>query len=131
MASNELKRKTRIVSGGYQYLAVLRNKKVKMDHRVWFSFVSHKILRWASPMLMIGMFVSNVFLLRKRLFSYLLTGEFVFYFLALGAHCIPRLRKLHIFYIPYYFCVVNLAALAGLIRFLSARQNVLWDKVKR
>jgi len=131
LASNEFKRKTRIVSGGYQYLAVLRNKKVKMDHRVWFSFVSHKILRWAAPMLMIGMFVSNVFLLRKRLFSYLLTGQFVFYFLALGAHCIPRLRKLHVFYIPYYFCVVNLAALAGLIRFLSARQNVLWDKVKR
>jgi len=131
LASNELKRKIRIVSGGYQYLAGLLNKKVRMDSRVWFSFVSHKILRWAAPMLMIGTLVSNVFLLRRSLFNYFLTGQAVFYFLALGAHCIPRLRKLHIFYIPYYFCIVNLAALIGAFRFLSAKQNVLWDKVER
>jgi len=131
LASNEFKRKTRIVSGGYQYLSMLLSKKVRMDYRVWFSFISHKIFRWIAPMLMIGMLVSNVFLLRKRLFSYFLTGQFIFYSLALGAHYILRLRKFHIFYIPYYFCVVNLAALIGLIRFLSARQNVLWDKVKR
>jgi len=33
--------------------------------------------------------------------------------------------------VPYYFCVMNYAVVAGLIRFLKGGQKGTWEKAKR
>jgi cellulose synthase/poly-beta-1,6-N-acetylglucosamine synthase-like glycosyltransferase len=128
---DEFRRKSRIVAGGYQYLYWLLRNKCRLGWRTWFSFVSHKLMRWLSPFFLFGLFLCSLALKNDPLFKLILTGQLALYFLALTAHIIPAMRKYHTLYIPYYFFVINLAALMGLLRSIAQKQNVLWDKVSR
>ena len=53
----------------------------------------------------------------------------IFYMLAAGG----RFARLHsaVFRIPYYFALVNLAALRGFFRAVNGRETVLWRKAGR
>lgn len=128
---NEFKRKSRIVAGGFQYLASLAGKGGRFGVMTWFIFFSHKILRWLSPFFMIAVFASSLTLMESGVYRLLVLLQAVFYALAFGGHIFPSFRKNMLFYIPYYFSVVNLAALAGFTRFFLGRQGVSWEKVAR
>jgi hypothetical protein len=39
--------------------------------------------------------------------------------------------KVKIFFVPYYFCMMNYSMYAGFLRFMRGRQSVLWEKAKR
>ena len=130
-AENEFKRKTRIVSGGYQYLAGLFKRDKSLNGIMWFEFISHKILKWVAPFAMIYVFFANLFLLDTPVYRLLFCLQVVFYLLALSGYLYKGLRKVHMVYVPYYFCVVNLAALVGFFRFVFQGQKSLWDKVER
>jgi hypothetical protein len=56
----------------------------------------------------------------------------IFYFLALTGW-ITRNWTAHPVgvYVPFYFCVMNLAALRGLWRFLAKTQTTQWRKAER
>ncbi|OQY09053.1 MAG: hypothetical protein B6I30_10405 [Desulfobacteraceae bacterium 4572_187] len=58
-AANELKRKARIVTGGFQYLSLLMKRNKPLNGKMWFEFVSHKLLRWIAPLLLILLFILN------------------------------------------------------------------------
>lgn len=129
--ADEFMRKSRIIAGGYQYFFSLIAKKRKMGWVTWFSFISHKVLRWLAPFFLIMMLFCNFFLIDHSLFQWTLAIQSVFYFTALAAHVFPVLRKYYFFYLPYYFNVVNVAALVGFKRYFSSSQGVLWEKVRR
>ena len=42
-----------------------------------------------------------------------------------------REMKVKIFFIPYYFCLMNYAVIIGMFRYLFKEQSVLWEKAKR
>ena len=130
-AENEFKRKARIVSGGYQYLTGLIKRNETLGSMVWFEFISHKVCKWMAPFAMLYIFVANLFLLDTMLYVCMLVVQSVFYLMALAGYFVKPLRKNHLIYIPYYFCVVNLAAFVGFYRYLLRGQQALWDKVER
>lgn len=129
---NEFKRKARIVAGGYQYLLEISKKKFRFNFFIWYSLISHKVLRWIAPFLLFFLFISNLILanisIEYRLFLIL---QILFYFSAFLSHKYINLRRKYLFYIPYYFCMVNLAAFIGFIRFLTGVSQVTWEKAKR
>ena len=47
------------------------------------------------------------------------------------AGCIPRVRRYRVISIAHYFCLVQVAALIGLLRGLTGRQSVLWRRFER
>ena len=128
---NEFKRKVRIVSGGYQYVAGLLKRGKTLSWWMWFELISHKVLKWLAPFAMIYVFLANVLFLNQRGYQFLFLCQTFFYLLALFGYLFKDLRKIHLVYIPYYFCVVNLAALIGFFRYWLRGQNALWDKVER
>lgn len=130
-AQNEMKRKTRIVSGGYQYLVNLFRQGKKLSVWMWFCFLSHKILRWAAPFLLSFVLLVNLLLFSLEFFRVLLFCQLCFYFLALLGHILKGLRRINVVYLPYYFCIVNIAAFLGFVQFLRTGETVLWEKVKR
>jgi cellulose synthase/poly-beta-1,6-N-acetylglucosamine synthase-like glycosyltransferase len=131
-AANEFKRKARIVSGGYQFLAHAFSEDGKFSYKMWFSFFSHKILRWLAPHLLLTLLLVNALLLSSTPYLLLFLGQLFFYFLAFLGFWKKELRTIHCVYLPYYFCVVNFAAFVGLVRYASAaRQTALWEKVSR
>lgn len=130
-AENEFKRKGRIVAGGYQFLVDFLKSDGSLKPGMWFSFFSHKVLRWLAPFLLLSLFTITIMLITMPLYFWLFTGQACFYFLALVGFVKKEFRRNYLVYLPYYFCVVNVAAFQGFLRFLSARQQAIWEKVER
>lgn len=130
-AENEAKRKARIVAGGYQFLAAFLKSGRSLSPGMWFAFVSHKILRWFAPFLLLTLLVANITLLDIAGYRWLFGGQSAFYLLAALGFLAKNLRRNYLVYVPYYFTMVNLAAFKGFFRFLTLREQVLWEIVER
>ena len=128
----EFKRKVRMIAGGFQAIGILGNVLNPLNHPiVYFQFVSHKLLRWLAPIFMLGVFVTNLFLLFSHFYQLILFAQLVFYSIAIIAALQENLRKRALFYFPYYFCSLNIAAGIGIKRFILGQQTVKWDKISR
>ena len=133
----ELKRKVRIAAGGIQ--SILRLQKLMNpfhDPLLSFQYISHRVLRWTvTPFLMILALVLNVLIVIQSggvLYQLLLAGQIGFYGLALAGWILEtRKIKVKALFVPYYFCMMNYAVLAGIRRYFNGSQSAAWEKSKR
>jgi len=62
----------------------------------------------------------------------MMLGQIGFYALALVGYILEKRKlKFKMFFIPYYFCVMNYSVYAGFFRFIKGSQSVVWEKAKR
>lgn len=137
---DEVARRARIVAGRYQALAMAPRLLPLRRPVIAWQVISHKFLRPLVPLAMAGALVTNVIALLRPAgpslpqlappFSrLLLLAQIVFYGLAwLGGRLAHRNKLL---YLPTFLVHSNLAAVIGLIRFLTGRQTALWQRVPR
>jgi len=124
--------KVRMTAGGYQ--TICNEFRFLFPPFSWFAFTffSHKILRWITPVLMLLVFSLNLLLLDQAIFQLLLGIQILFYGLSYSGWCIrSRSRIPALLYIPMYFSFMNLALFFGLIAFLKRSQGVKWKKATR
>jgi biofilm PGA synthesis N-glycosyltransferase PgaC len=135
--TEELKRKIRISAGGIQSILYLRSLfNIFKFPIVSFEYISHRVLRWTiTPFLLILAFILNgVIALQDKTFFYLALFllQVFFYTLALIGFIMERRQiRIKALFIPYYFCIMNYAVIAGIFRFFNKGQNVVWDKAER
>ncbi|NOW94098.1 glycosyltransferase family 2 protein [Mucilaginibacter sp. SG564] len=135
--SEELKRKVRIAAGGIQSILRLKSLFYPFVYPVLsFQYISHRVLRWTiTPFLLILSFVLNIILALEpgaTGYQLLLLAQILFYTLAvLGFIMEKKQLRIKILFIPYYFCVMNYAVLAGIIRYFTGKQSAVWEKVQR
>lgn len=135
--TEELKRKVRIAAGGIQSVLRLLPLLNPLQFPVLsFQYVSHRVLRWTvTPLALILALVLNVRICMSSpdfVYRLLLAGQGLFYLMALlGWWSERRSVKIRVFFIPYYFCMMNYAVLAGISRFFSGKQSVVWEKAQR
>ena len=133
----ELKRKIRIAAGGMQSIIWLKSLLNPFYRPLLsFQYVSHRVLRWTVvPFLMILTFILNFYIVLHNdhlIYLFILVCQFGFYFLSLlGWAAASRQVKIKILFIPYYFCMMNYAVIAGIIRYFSGKQSSIWEKAKR
>ena len=133
----ELKRKIRIAAGGIQ--SILRLKKAAnpfLQPVFTFQYISHRVLRWTiTPFLLILVFILNgiiAFNNPDAFYKLLFALQVVFYILSLvGLYFEQKNIRIKALFIPYYFCVMNYAVLAGIIRYYNKNQSAAWEKSKR
>ncbi|UBM60725.1 glycosyltransferase family 2 protein [Marinilongibacter aquaticus] len=134
----ELKRKVRISAGGIQ--SILRLPELLNPFRnpvLSFQYIGHRVLRWTiTPFCLIIAFCANLWLVLDEpthiWISLLFGAQCVFYLLALLGWLLQNRKvKLKIAFIPYYFCMMNYAVIAGLFRYLRGRQSAVWEKAQR
>jgi len=125
----EFERKSRIVLRGLTGFATLRRRMRGM--RLW-QFVSRKLLRWTVGAFAAIAFVANTILAADSLaYTALLAGQVVFYFCAmLGWMKKGDVSPNRLFYIPFYFTMVNSAALFAIAAFLAGRRQRTWEKAE-
>jgi len=135
--AEELKRKIRIAAGGIQ--SILRLKKAANPFNyplLTFQYLSHRVLRWTvTPFLMVVVFVLNILIVAKHdilFYQLMLAAQILFYGLSLAGLVFEQ-RNIRIkpFFIPYYFCLMNYAVVAGMIRYARKNQSAAWEKSKR
>jgi len=133
----ELKRKIRIAAGGIQSILRLKKAANPFHNPVFtFQYISHRVLRWTiTPFLLFLAFILNgIIALTTPLFFYqlLFVMQVLFYTLSLvGLYFEQRNIRVKALFIPYYFCVMNYAVLAGIIRYYKKNQSAAWEKSKR
>ncbi len=134
----ELKRKVRIAAGGIQSFLRLTSLLNPIKHPLLsFQYLSHRILRWTiTPFLMVFCFFLNWYIViglnGDVKYYVVLAGQVLFYgFALLGWIMQSRSIKVKLFFIPYYFCMMNYAVFAGIKRYMNSNQSVLWEKAKR
>ncbi len=110
----------------YRYREVLSISK----HGLFaFQMISHKVLRYVIPVFLFCLLVANFWLLEAReIFYYSFFGQVVFYLSSLIGWGANRLNiKIGPLAIPYYFTLVNVASIAGFVRFMAGGTQVVWD----
>ncbi|MBB5440369.1 cellulose synthase/poly-beta-1,6-N-acetylglucosamine synthase-like glycosyltransferase [Pedobacter sp. AK017] len=133
----ELKRKVRIAAGGIQSILRLAKAANPFYYPVLtFQYFSHRVLRWTvTPFLLIATLVLNGFIVANggaMLYKILFAAQIMFYFLSLlGLFFESRNMRIKVLFIPYYFCLMNYAVIAGIIRYLKKNQSAAWEKSKR
>jgi poly-beta-1,6-N-acetyl-D-glucosamine synthase len=133
----ELKRKIRIAAGGIQSIVRLRALLNPFRNFVlFFQYVSHRVLRWTiTPFLMLASLVLNALIICRQpefLYALLFIAQLGFYSMALVGWVLEKRNvRVKILFIPYYFCMMNYAVLAGINRYFRKSQSAVWDKAKR
>ncbi len=129
----EYRRKVRIINWMLRSAWILLREALGRGRLlIAFQLLSHKINRWALPVWLAGLFVSNLFLLdRGRPFQVAAAIQGSFYavallFLALDRLVVPLKGWLGV---PAYFLVVNAASLVGIVTCLLGKE-VTWHKTR-
>lgn len=131
--SNELERRIRIPIRGLTTL--LKHKKlIDPLSNFWLSFhvLSHKGARWLAPVFFIAFFASNAALIGDSLFYKLtMVTQAAFYALAiLGYMSKDKNIGNPLLVGPYYFCLLNLGAFIGLVKFISGKRISTWEPAR-
>ncbi|MCH8566891.1 MAG: glycosyltransferase family 2 protein [Balneolales bacterium] len=135
-ASAEMTRKIRIAAGGIQSIVRLRHLLNPFPNpKLWFQYVSHRVLRWTlAPLLLPVLFIFNVYLAfsEGQIYQLILALQLLFYFFALMGYMLERRKiKLKIFFIPFYFIMMNTAVYLGFRRYIRRTQSVNWERAQR
>ena len=127
-AKAELARKVRTLAGNFQLFARERWLLDPRSNRLWLQTVSHKACRLLGPLFLLTALASNAFLLDQAFYRLTLAGQIALYAAAFVGHLIrDAARSAPIFSVPYAFCLLNWAVVAGFVRFINGRQSITWD----
>ena len=131
--SDEMRMRVRVISQTYTDL--WRNIDMMNPLRSGFfavELISHKVLRYAVPVLLLAMLLSNLLLAGQSVvFSIILAAQMSFYVLALGGWVLERLGvRLKFLVIPLYFVLANLASVIAFFRFLRGERVSTWEPIR-
>lgn len=131
----ELKRKIRIAAGGIQSVVrlypLLNIFKYGM---LSFQYISHRVLRWTiTPIALLLLMIINIILASESNFYLLIMAlQAMFYISAfIGWKLENKALKVKVFFIPYYFYIMNYAVYMGFSRYIRNKQSVNWERAKR
>jgi len=132
----EMKRKVRIAAGGLQ--AIYRTARLlnPFKHPLFaVQYLSHRVLRWTiTPLALFTLLPINIYLAVEvgGLYTFLAILQGIFYAAAaIGALLQQKQLKKPIFFVPFYFIMMNVSVLLGAKRLWLDGQSVLWEKAKR
>ncbi len=123
--------KARIVSKDFRALLAYRAALNPLRHgAVALALWSHKLLRWLIPCFLIALFVASAGLARAPFYRLALIAQVAFYALAAAGAMLSARGRNSVLTVPFSFCLVNAAALAGLLRCVTGRASGAWTPVR-
>lgn len=130
----EFQRKVRTLAGNFQIFALFPGAFNPFSSHISVQLFSHKFLRLLVPYFLTALFVSNFFLMHEGdFYSLAFFLQVIFYSLALLGFLSEGVSDkikgaARLFWVPYEFCVLNLAAVVAFFVFLFGRMDVKWKK---
>lgn len=121
-------RKRRTLAGNWQLLAVWPGLLLPWRNRLWWRYVSHKLLRLLTPWMLLSVGLGSAFLaLDNSFYGVLVMLQLLAYAGALAGMAVPRLRQWFPIRILSAFLDMNYYALLGTIDYLRRRDAHLWQ----
>jgi cellulose synthase/poly-beta-1,6-N-acetylglucosamine synthase-like glycosyltransferase len=122
----ETRRKARTLAGNFQMLMRHPAWLLPWKNRLAWQLISHKYLRLAGPVLLIGALASSACLARAPFYRACLELQALLYLLAAAGLAVPSLR-MRLFSVPAGFLFLNLMTLRGFIRFFFGPKGGAWE----
>ena len=125
----EFVRRVRLAAGGFRALKTVVRAP-------WFNFtgvafVSHKLLRWILPFLLIGLLASSSVLWTRPFYRAALIAQLCFYaWAALGFLFRRQVGGVRYALLGYFLVAIHLAFLVGFWRGLFGRADSAWQRVQ-
>lgn len=132
----EIKRKIRICAGGFQAMSRLLSLLNLFRFGIFsWQYLSHRVLRWTlAPLALLLLIPLSIIgaLTESDVYMVLFFAQVFFYFLALLGWEHEKLQsRKKLFYIPYYFLIMNYSVFAGFQRYITNNQSAVWQRAKR
>jgi cellulose synthase/poly-beta-1,6-N-acetylglucosamine synthase-like glycosyltransferase len=125
--AGEFTRRVRLAVGSFRALGDLA--RIRLRGFALLAFISHKLLRWIVPFLLIGMLVGNCLLLGLPFYRVVLVTQAIFYLWAgMGYLFEQQASKVRFGLLGYFLLAMNLAFLVGFWRFLFSQRDATWQK---
>jgi cellulose synthase/poly-beta-1,6-N-acetylglucosamine synthase-like glycosyltransferase len=130
---NEFKRKSRYAAGNFQILfhfITLLNP----NNSSWgfvYCYFFHKIIRWLSPILFLGVWVLSFFNLFGQYSNILMQGGVVVCLFLCINFLLSKWKLRPIGYRIYYFISMNLAILYGFFNYIKGIKSNVWERSDR
>jgi cellulose synthase/poly-beta-1,6-N-acetylglucosamine synthase-like glycosyltransferase len=123
----EFTRRARLAVGSFR--ALRRMELASLRGFTGFAFVSHKLLRWLLPFVLVAMLASNIFLLRTPLYRATLVAQIAFYFWgSLGFLFHEQMKKVRFALLAYFLLTVHIAFLVGFWRCFFGEHKTTWER---
>jgi cellulose synthase/poly-beta-1,6-N-acetylglucosamine synthase-like glycosyltransferase len=123
----EFTRRARLAVGSFR--ALRKMEIVSLRGFTGFAFVSHKLLRWVLPFLLMAMLASNVFLLRTPLYRAIFVAQMAFYVWgSLGFIFHEQMKRVRFALLAYFLLTVHVAFLVGFWRCFFGEHKATWER---
>jgi cellulose synthase/poly-beta-1,6-N-acetylglucosamine synthase-like glycosyltransferase len=128
----QFQRRVRLGAGNYQTMFENFGYINPLKGAPAFAYISHRLLRWLGPFLLITAFVANCLLVGGRVYSALLACQVGCYAMAgIGFWLRRRGKSRRALVLPMQFCLMNASYVVGFIRYLRGRQEAAWQVTPR
>ncbi len=122
-------RKRRTIAGAAQLVVHHPSWLLPWKNPIWLEFVSHKLLRLVSPVLLLSVAVTNILLSGQFPYSLLLLGQGCFYYSAFAGWLCQKIgRPSSIFGVQAMFLTLNATTVAALFDAMRGRFRVTWQR---
>jgi cellulose synthase/poly-beta-1,6-N-acetylglucosamine synthase-like glycosyltransferase len=131
--SEEFRRKIRISAGNFQNLMTFFKLVWPPFTGLSFSFFSHKVLRWFGPFFLMAVIATNIILGLEDSFYRMILYIQAIIMLSPIIDYLLRKIGLHIVLLRFitHFYSMNLALLAGFLKFVKGTETNVWQPTKR
>lgn len=128
-ADMEFTRKVRTLAGNFQLFAREPWLLNPFLNRLWWQTISHKAGRLLGPGCLVTALAANLLLLSQPFYRWTFAAQVALYTAAAAGYLMRNARKRFLFLnVPYLFCLLNWAVVAGFFRFVNGRQRVTWER---
>jgi cellulose synthase/poly-beta-1,6-N-acetylglucosamine synthase-like glycosyltransferase len=130
--SDEYNRKIRIGAGNYQNLFRFLNFLNPFKWGRFYSFVSHKLIRWAGPFIIITLLVLSFFLRENPMYKIFFIVQLALIFVPLLDNLLKSIKVNNVLvrFINHFY-VMNMALLIGFFKYVKGVKSSTWNPTKR
>ena len=131
--SEEFRRKRRISMGNFINLFHFKKLLLKPFSKLGFIFLSHKVIRWFGPILLLLVLTSNFILISDSIFYKIAFFSQLILFISPFIDLLLRKIGIHVLILRFvtHFYSMNLALFMGMIDYLTVNKKGVWEPTKR
>ncbi len=126
--SDEFRRKVRTLAGNFQLIALMPSALLPWRNRVWWQFISHRVLRLAVPWGLLAMLIVSA-VLGGPFYGTVFLAQTAFYLLGLAGIWRPAATRSRLASTAASFLVLNTAAWVGFWVWAFGQSSRSWSKV--
>lgn len=129
--AEEFRMRVRVAAHGID--GILQNAdllNVVRHSAVSFQLISHKVLRWMTPLLLLNLLAMSAILVVRPGFKTLFLVQALFYCSSVFLAWAPRRGPWRILGIPFYFCALHAAVLVGVSELIVGKVYTIWRPVR-